>query len=134
MAAEPVREGLLRVYNLLSTHAIVHVTDAFKQASMEAIVHSIADRAWEHDKAMAALQERFNVYAMTRPMFYQAAALQKPHIGQRQEDATNIVITPTAIGVPGTLELRQGPRACLLLREDGKLKWRWSDGSDEKIS
>jgi hypothetical protein len=129
VAADEVNDQLLRVYNLLSTHAILHVTERFKAAAAEAILYSIADRDWEHDKAMARLQESSTVYAWRRPMFYQAAALQRPEAGQRQEDATNIVIRPQPPGIPGTLDMREGRRACFLVREDGRLKWRWVDAA-----
>jgi len=127
IAADEVNGELLRVYNLLSTHAILYVTERFKAAAAEATMHAIVDRDWEHDKAMARLQETYTVYAWRRPMFYQAAALQKPEIGQRQEDVTNITLQPNPLGVPGVLDLREGPRACLLVREGGILRWRWAD-------
>jgi hypothetical protein len=127
VAGDEINEQLIRVYNLLSTHAILYVTDRFKAAAEAAIVHALADLDWEHDKAMAKLQETFAVYAWRRPMFYQAAALQRPEVGQRQEDVTNIVLRPRPPGIPGTLDLREGPRDCLLVREDGRLRWRWVD-------
>ena len=127
VAADEVNDELLRVYNLLSTHAILHVSERFKAAAAEATLQAIVDRDWEHDKAMAQLQETYTVYAWRRPMFYQAAALQQPHIGQKQEDVTNITLSPKALGVPGTLDMREGRRACFLVREDGILRWRWVD-------
>ena len=124
LAADPAGEHWLRVFNLLGTHAILYLTDRFKLATAEAIVESIADRDWEHDKGMARLQERFNVYALRRPMFFQSAALQSAR-GEHQENVTNIVLEPRHEGAKANLGLGDEWWPAVLVREDGRLRWRW---------
>jgi hypothetical protein len=124
LAADVVDDDLLRVYNLLSTHAILYLTERFKLATAESILQSLVDHDWEHDKAMAKLQETFTVYALRRPMFFQAANLQSSR-GRHQEDVTNIRLEPLALGTRFSLGIGDGWRAASLVREDGLLRWRW---------
>jgi hypothetical protein len=131
LAADEVEgyPNLLRVYNLLSTHAIVYLTERFKAAAAEAIVRSLADRDWEHDKDMARLQETCTVYAVRRPMFFQAARLQRPP-GPHQEEVTNIVLEPARPGSTAGVVLAGNPRPAVLIRIDGRLTWRWREDVD----
>ena len=130
LLADPVGEDFLRVYNLLGTHAIVYLTERFKQATAETIAHTMIDLGQEHDKGMARLQERFNVYALRRPMFYQAAGLQKASVGPRQEEVTKVVLEPQAEGGAANMGLGDTWRAAVIVREDGLLRWRWADGGE----
>ena len=127
VAADAVNDRLFRVYNLLSTHAILYLSHRFRRASAAGILEFMIDRGWAHDRAMAWLQERYNVYALRRPMFYQAAALQGPG-GERQEEVTNIVMQPPAEGAKVTVEIEGQWVWAELRREQGILKWRWSEG------
>jgi hypothetical protein len=130
LLADPVDDDFLRVYNLLGAHAIVYLTERFKQATAECIAHTMIDLGQEHDKGMARLQERFMVYALRRPMFFQAASLQKSTVGQRQEDVTNVVLEPLMEGVTANMGLGDTWRAAVIVREDGLLRWRWADGGE----
>jgi hypothetical protein len=127
LAAEPAGEDFFRVYNLLSTHAILYLSGAFRQAAAESILESLVDRDWEHDKGMVRLQERFVVYALRRPMFFQAAALQ-PGGGRHQEEVTNIVLEPLPLGSTKQLGIEDTWRLMRLVREAGQLRWRWDEG------
>jgi hypothetical protein len=129
LAADFVDDDLLRVYNLLSTHAILYLTDRFKQAAVESILSSLVDHDWEHDKGMAKLQETFTVYALRRPMFFQAARLQTSR-GQHQQDVTRVLLQPFAPGTRSSLGIGDDWRPATLVRENGLLKWRW-DSPDE---
>jgi hypothetical protein len=124
LAAEVVDDDLLRVYNLLSTHAILYLTDNFKQAAAESVLCSLVDRDWEHDKGMAKLQETFTVYALRRPMFFQAAHLQASR-GQHQQDVTKVLLQPLAPGTQILLGIGEGRRAATLVRQNDLLRWRW---------
>jgi hypothetical protein len=124
LAADPVGDDWLRVYNLLGTHAILYLTDAFKHATEEAILESLVDRDWEHDKGMVKLQERFTVYALRQPLFFQAAALQKGD-GRHQESVTNVVLDPVAEGTRAKVQLEGEWHPVLLVRENGQLRWRF---------
>jgi hypothetical protein len=123
LAADPAGPDLLRVYNLLSTHAILYLSERFKQAAAESIVQSLIDD-WEHDKGMARLQERFCVYALRRPAFFQAAALQASR-GDHQERVTRITLQPSPVGAKSDLGIEDTWRAAKLVREEGLLRWRW---------
>jgi hypothetical protein len=130
LLADPVDDDFLRVYNLLGAHAIVYLTERFKHAAAEAIAHTMIDLGQEHDKGMARLQERFNVYALRRPMFYQAASLQKATVGPRQEEVTKVVLEPQPEGIFANMGLGDIFRKAVIVREDGRLRWRWADGEE----
>ncbi|HEX4197240.1 MAG TPA: hypothetical protein VHZ26_07340 [Caulobacteraceae bacterium] len=130
LLADPVDDDFLRVYNLLGTHAIVYLTERFKQAAAENIAHTMIDLGQEHDKGMARLQESFKIYALRRPMFFQAARLQKPNVGPRQQDVTNVVLQPQMEGVTANMGLGDTWRAAVVTREDGLLRWRWADDGE----
>jgi hypothetical protein len=125
LLAEEASEGLLRVYNLLAAHATVYLTERYRRAAIEAIVESIVDRDWDPDRGLAMIQADFNVYAMQRPAFYQAAALQTPARAQSQEDATRVVLEPSRIGAVEPIYLGGVPHEIRIERQDRVLKWVW---------
>jgi hypothetical protein len=126
IAADPVDERLLRIYNLLGAHAILYLSDRFRAASAEAILRAIADLDREHDKEMARLQETFVVYALRRPLFYQANALQRPEAGDRQEAMTRVELKPLTEGIVGQIEVDGVWRSIVLSRDEPRLRWRWA--------
>ena len=89
----------MRVFNLLGAHAILYLSDRFRAAAMAAIVESLADRDWAHDRAVAMIQGDFKIYALRRPMFYQAADLQGRDDAQQQEDMTRVALRSHPPGV-----------------------------------
>lgn len=124
--ADAVDERWVRVFNLLGAHAILYLTDRFRAAAMEAIVDSLAGRDWEHDRGLAMIQGDFKVYALRRPMFYQAADLQDRLDGQQQEAMTRFVLGALEPGTHAAIELGGEWRGIVLVRsEDGRLSWRW---------
>ena len=127
IAADPVDDRLLRIYNLLSTHAILYVSDRFKAASAEAVLVALADLDREHDKEMARLQETFVVYALRHPLFYQATALQRPESGDRQEAMTKIELKPLPVGILGRIEVDGAWKSIVLSRQAGRLRWLWAE-------
>ena len=127
IAAEAIDERLLRVYNLLGAHAILYLSERFKAAAAEAILRAVADEDREHDKEMARLQESFAVYALRRPLFYQANALQKPAAGDRQEAMTRVELQPLPEGVLGRIEVDGAWKDIVLTRDGGRLRWRWRE-------
>ena len=126
IAAEPVDERLLRIYNVLGAHAILYVSERFRAASGEAIVRAVADLDRAHDKEMARLQETFKVYALRHPLFYQANALQKPAAGDRQEAMTRIALNPLPEGILGQIEVDGAWRSIVLKRDGARLRWLWA--------
>lgn len=127
IAADAVDERLLRIYNVLSAHAILYVTERFKAAAAEATLRALADLDREHDKEMARLQEDFVVYALRRPLFYQSNALQKPEAGDRQEAMTRIELAPLPVGTLGKIEVDGAWKTIVLARDGGRLRWLWGE-------
>ena len=126
LLAEEAGEGLLRVYNLLATHAIVYLTERYRRRAMEAITESLIDRGWDPDRGLAMIQADFNVYALRRPAFYQAAALQRPDRAEQQEGATRIVLDPLPIGAVEPIWLEGVAHAIRIERHADRLKWVWA--------
>lgn len=66
-----------RVYNMLSTHAILFLTAAYATAHygalMEAVTHGVCGRERGWDTCTARLQLTYNVYALRAPVLYQNA-------------------------------------------------------------
>lgn len=74
LRASPVPEhpALVRIENMLASHAILYVTPRYRAACAEALR---ANPGVAGDVLFAELQPRFRVYAQRRPLFYQGAAL-----------------------------------------------------------
>ena len=70
---EDLGDGLLRIYNMLSAHAILYLNQEYislcSRISEQAT--SIADH---QDIGFAEIQRYFNVYAFDDPMFYQSSS------------------------------------------------------------
>jgi len=70
---EDLGDGLLRIYNMLSAHAILYLNQEYvslcSRISKQAT--SIADH---QDIGFAEIQRYFNVYAFDDPMFYQSSS------------------------------------------------------------
>lgn len=126
LAAEPAAPGLLRIHNMLGSHAILHLTARWRDAAMEAMTAAMVDNDWDPDRGLARIQAHFNVYATERPAFYQAAALQPEGRGWMQEAATRALSTPPREGDRIALMIEGQPREVVLTREGGRLLWLWS--------
>ena len=70
---EEVSNGLLRIYNMLSAHAILYLNHEYislcKKISQQA--YEIADH---QDIGFAEIQRYYNVYSFDDPMFYQTSS------------------------------------------------------------
>jgi hypothetical protein len=126
VAADPAGDLLVRVYNLLGTHAILYLSDRFRRASQDMILESMLERGWEHDKGMAKLQESFTVYALRRPMFVQADHLQSAHFAGIQRRKTDVVLGPSTEGASASLGIGDGWRPAVLARDGARLRWCWT--------
>lgn len=132
LAVERAAEGLLRIHNVLGSHAIVHLTPRWRAAAMAAIVEALADLDWDPDRGLARIQGEFNVYAPDRPAFYQAGWLQPEGRGWWQEAATKTVLAPAELGAVQTIWLGEVARQVRLVRDGDRLHWAWADaGPDE---
>ena len=70
---EDLGNGLLRIYNMLSAHAILYLNQEYVSlcSRISEQVTSIADH---QDIGFAEIQRYFNVYAFDDPMFYQSSS------------------------------------------------------------
>ncbi len=126
LLADEASDGLMRVYNLLAAHATVYLTERYRRAAIEAIVESIVDRDWDPDRGLAMIQAEFNVYAVQRPAFYQAAALQMPGRAESQENATLLTLTPLPVGTVEPIWLDGVAHNIRIERHDNRLRWVWA--------
>ena len=70
---EDLGDGLLRIYNMLSAHAILYLSQEYVSlcSRISEQATSIADH---QDIGFAEIQRYFNVYAFDDPMFYQSSS------------------------------------------------------------
>ena len=72
---DPVNDELIRIHNMLSTHAMLFLSD--KYCSMCEQVAEFSARNSEHiDIGYAEIHKYFNVYAFNDPMFYQSSSAE----------------------------------------------------------
>jgi hypothetical protein len=126
VAVEPVTPGLLRLHNVLGAHAILHLTDRWRTAAVEAITAAMVDHDWDPDRGLARIQTDFNVYAPSTPTFYQSAALQYEGWGWRQEEATKAFVTLPKVDDVLPIWVGGVEKAVRLVREGARLKWVWA--------
>ena len=70
---EEVEDGLLRIYNMLSAHAILYLNSDY--ISLCSKISEQAFHIADHqDIGFAEIQRYFNVYAFDDPMFYQTSS------------------------------------------------------------
>ena len=70
---EEVEDGLLRIYNMLSAHAILYLNSDY--ISLCSKISEQAFHTADHqDIGFAEIQKYFNVYAFDDPMFYQTSS------------------------------------------------------------
>jgi len=72
--AVEVGKGLCKISKMLSAHAILYTSDKY----ITEVLNSVPDAMYSQNKPFDVftyqLQEKFNVYAFTTPLFYQADA------------------------------------------------------------
>lgn len=122
IAAEEVEPGLARIFNLMATHAILHISADWIAAICEEILSSTLDKARPLDCGFAMLQGDFQVYSLIEPAFYQAGELQAPEWADQQETVTRQALP---LHREGTICVLGDPKvqAVRLVRRNGKLLW-----------
>jgi hypothetical protein len=121
---EEADHGLLRAHNLLTTHAILYLTDRFRTAAIEAITESIVDRSWDPDRALARIQSDYNVYVVRELFFYQAKGLQR-YEHSLQEDRTRVTLAPTDQAATMLVVQDGVARTIKPVRTERGLDWSW---------
>jgi hypothetical protein len=120
--AEDAPGGLMRVHNMLTCHAMIYVTRAWKEAVVEAIYRAIFEGYIPHDIEVAKIQSAFDVFAVRRPSFYQSAELQRP---DRKIVAANtsVELESWELGTLLTVSEAERDRFAKLTRVDNRLTW-----------
>ena len=70
---EDLNGGLLRIYNMLSAHAILYIDKEFISMCSR-VAYQSHEIAEHQDIGFAEMQRYFNVYAFNEPMFYQTSS------------------------------------------------------------
>ena len=122
--AEQAAPGIVRVHNMLAAHAILHLTDRWKHAAIEGMMHAMIDRDLTPDQGLANIQSDFRVYASQQPLFYQSADLQKPELADTQVEATLVTIPVLGIGTVAKVSAPAGHIHFKIVAEGDKLTWR----------
>lgn len=122
VVAEPVGAGLVRIHNMFATHAIIHLTERWRVAAIEAMIDAMVDRGWPPDRGLARIQSQFRVYALQRPAFYQAAELQPPG-REVQEESTRAPIPTHPLGTQLRVHVGSEVKAVRLVQDNSRLTW-----------
>lgn len=64
----------VRVYNMLSSHAILYLSRRYVYSSIETCMNTYKSDDYVDTGMADVLQPRYNVYAMIKPMFYQTSS------------------------------------------------------------
>ncbi len=82
----PHSDKLVRVINMLTTHAILYISRRYKEAVIDILK---SNTTHYNDVLISRIQKDFNIYALKTPVFYQSAKFGNV---QHVENWTNIRI------------------------------------------
>jgi hypothetical protein len=68
--AKPYTKSLCKINNMLSTHAILYISERYKRAVVEQM-YKIKDIVYNSDVVIARIHRFFKIYAVNMPIFYQ---------------------------------------------------------------
>ena len=71
--SESIGFGVVRIYNMLSAHAILYIDREFISMCSR-VAYQSYETAEHQDIGFAEMQRYFNVYAFNEPMFYQTSS------------------------------------------------------------
>ena len=71
--SESIGFGMVRIYNMLSAHAILYIDKEFISMCSR-VAYQSYETAEHQDIGFAEMQRYFNVYAFNEPMFYQTSS------------------------------------------------------------
>lgn len=121
--AEAHDDRCARIYNMLASHAILHISKAWAQAAIDVMLHVMLDKTWDPDRGLASIQPDHQIYALIEPFFYQCAALQSPEVASLREASTKITLPLHPIGTMAGLQIGDTNQPARLERVDGVLRW-----------
>jgi hypothetical protein len=79
-------DSQVRILNMLSTHAILYISPAYKQAVIDTLTKNMGAKYY-NDVLMSRLQPNYMILANKKPPFYQSA---KFNTTKHEENATRI--------------------------------------------
>ena len=123
---EEAGHGLLRAHNLLSAHAILYLSERFRQAAIDVIMRCVIDLGRAPDCGLAMIQSDFNIYVERTPRFFQAADLQPPGRAHLEE-WTRLTLEPTPVGRVEGLQVDGQLRLANTVRTERGLEWAWAE-------
>jgi hypothetical protein len=124
--ADEAEHDLLRVHNLLSTHAILYLTERFRRAAVNSITKCVVDLGRPPDCGLAMIESDFNVYAVKEMRFYQAAELQPPGRAVLEE-WTRLTLKPSVDGFRCLIDAPGEIREVKSIRTPRGPEWTWAD-------
>lgn len=68
---KPFRDDMVRVENMLSTHAILYCSKRFKEDVVKRLTPILGAERYFSDVVISRLHPYYNIYAYKRPFFYQ---------------------------------------------------------------
>jgi hypothetical protein len=68
---KPITEEVSRVYNMLSTHAMLYLSDNYANIVKDIAYYCGYKKNQHFDKSIAEMAKYYEVYALNNPMFYQ---------------------------------------------------------------
>ena len=69
----PYNEIMIKVENMLSTHAVIYCSKRYKQDVIHRLSGILGQEHYFSDVVISRIQKYYNVYAYKRPFFYQGA-------------------------------------------------------------
>ncbi len=71
-------ESLVRVENMLATHAILYISSKYKKTIID-LLHKYIGTKYNTDVLISRIQSDYNIYALKKPIFYQSNKFNHPH-------------------------------------------------------
>jgi hypothetical protein len=75
---EAYSRDTVRVLNMLGGHAILYISPQYKKAVID-IFDRYKNTSYYNDILLSRIQANYNVYALKKPVFYQANKFNQPH-------------------------------------------------------
>jgi hypothetical protein len=127
IAGQVVSDRLFRSHNMLSTHAILYISDRYRRAASNALINALTVDGIAPDSGIARIHSQYQVYGLREPAFYQAADHQSGDYATKQERTTKPPVQIHPIGTVLILYLAEGARRTILVEDDARLYWRMID-------
>ncbi len=84
---EKLNDEISQLHHMLSTHAILYLTEKYKKHVIEQIDDCLMTKDMPFDMGLYTNQTNFNVYVMNKPIFYQS---DKKNSANKWENLTRV--------------------------------------------